>query len=66
MKRTLLRYDNYQRSSDAPLIKYKPEVRDSCVSYIEGVFVSRFMCSVLLVCCLEAGGGLYRGGPFKE
>ncbi|CAN6873349.1 unnamed protein product [Brassica oleracea] len=25
MKRTLLRYENYQRSSDAPLIKYKPE-----------------------------------------
>ncbi|XP_009121728.1 agamous-like MADS-box protein AGL15 isoform X5 [Brassica rapa] len=25
MKRTLLRYDNYQRSSDAPLINYKPE-----------------------------------------
>ncbi|XP_033137363.1 agamous-like MADS-box protein AGL15 isoform X4 [Brassica rapa] len=28
MKRTLLRYDNYQRSSDAPLINYKPEEED--------------------------------------
>ncbi|CAF2348052.1 BnaA10g29830D [Brassica napus] len=28
MKRTLLRYDNYQRSSDAPLIKYKPEKQE--------------------------------------